>query len=37
MSLIRVLAKATYVSGLTYKLLFTGVMIVQLVKTVKKK
>lgn len=37
MTLIKVLAKATYVTSMTYKLLFTGIMIVQLVRTLKKK
>lgn len=37
MSLLRALVKATYVSSLTYRLLFTTVLIVQLVKTVRKK
>lgn len=37
MSLIRVLAKAAYASNLTYRLLVTSVLIVQLVKTVRKK
>jgi hypothetical protein len=37
MSLLRVLAKATYATNMTYRLLVTAVLIVQLVKTVRKK
>lgn len=37
MSLIRLLARAAYVSSLTYRLLATSVLIVQLAKTIKKK
>lgn len=37
MSFVRWLAKATYVSGLTYRLLFTSIMIVQLVNATRKR
>lgn len=37
MMLLKALVKATYVTSLTYRLLFTTVLIVQLVKSVKKK
>ena len=37
MSLVRWLSKATYVSGLTYRLLFTSIMIVQLVNAARKR
>lgn len=37
MSLIKWLSKATYVSGLTYRLLFTSIMIVQLVNATRKR
>lgn len=37
MTLLKALVKATYVSSLTYRLLVTTVLIVQLVKSVRKK
>lgn len=37
MSFIRLLARATYVTSLTYRLAVTTVLIVQLAKTLRKK
>ena len=37
MGFIRLLSKAAYASTLTYKLLFTTIMIAQLVKSTRKK
>lgn len=37
MSFIKLLARAATVTSLTYRVLFTSVLIVQLVKTARKK